>query len=150
MYFGLAPGVCRACFSNDSVQKHGRMVVEYRDQFVKDLNPDSSNGANFATSLGELISRLKSWKATLQSTIEDAMLPSLRLEDESRTLQVCLVLRSQPQELFHWPLSFNTPWGSKGGISIRLMFNPVILYAQAHRVSIEIYLCFRFLFNKCL
>ena len=32
--------------------------------------------------------RLKTWKATLQSTVEDTMPAFLRLEDESRNLQV--------------------------------------------------------------
>ena len=34
--------------------------------------------------------RLKTWKATLQSTVEDTMPAFLRLEDESRNLQVVI------------------------------------------------------------
>ena len=44
--------------------------------------------AGWPGSLGELAGRLKTWRATLQSTVEDSMPPYLRLEDEARNLQV--------------------------------------------------------------
>ena len=64
--------------------KHSRMG-EYREQFVKDLDPSSPG---WPATLGDLSSRLKTWRATLQSTVEDSMPPYLRLEDEARNLQV--------------------------------------------------------------
>ncbi len=57
---------------------------EYRDRFVRDLDPASSG---WPATLGELSGRLKAWRATLQSTVEDSMPPHLRLEDEARNLQ---------------------------------------------------------------
>lgn len=53
--------------------------------FVRDLDPESEC---FPTSLGKLVERLKGWKATLQTAVEDYMPPILKLEDESRSLQV--------------------------------------------------------------
>ena len=64
--------------------KHSRMG-EYREQFVKDLDPSSPG---WPATLGDLSGRLKTWRATLQSTVEDSMPPYLRLEDEARNLQV--------------------------------------------------------------
>ncbi|BDA47386.1 probable transcription-associated protein 1 [Coccomyxa sp. Obi] len=77
-------GVCKACFSNEHMARHGRLMGEYRDQFVRDLDPASSG---WPATLGELSGRLKAWRATLQSTVEDSMPPHLRLEDEARNLQ---------------------------------------------------------------
>lgn len=78
-------GVCKACFSNEHMARHGRLMGEYRDQFVRDLDPASPG---WPATLGELSGRLKAWRATLQSTVEDSMPPHLRLEDEVRNLQV--------------------------------------------------------------
>ena len=80
----VAAGVCKACFSNEHMAKHSRMG-EYREQFVKDLDPSSPG---WPATLGDLSARLKTWRATLQSTVEDSMPPYLRLEDEARNLQV--------------------------------------------------------------
>ncbi len=77
-------GVCKACFSNEHMAKHSRMG-EYREQFVEDLDPSSPG---WPATLGDLSGRLKTWRATLQSTVEDSMPPYLRLEDEARNLQV--------------------------------------------------------------
>jgi hypothetical protein len=66
--------------------RHGRMMSEYKDQFVRDLDPASPG---WPATLGELSARLKAWRATLHSTVEDSMPPSLRLEDEARNLQAC-------------------------------------------------------------
>lgn len=77
-------GVCKACFSNEHMARHGRLMGEYRDQFVRDLDPASPG---WPATLGELSGRLKQWRATLQSTVEDSMPPHLRLEDEARNLQ---------------------------------------------------------------
>ena len=76
--------MCKACFSNEHMAKHSRMG-EYREQFVKDLDPSSPG---WPATLGDLSGRLKTWRATLQSTVEDSMPPYLRLEDEARNLQV--------------------------------------------------------------
>ncbi len=78
-------GVCKACFSGDSMVRHGRAMTDYRDSFVADLNPESFT---FPNTLGDLAQRLKAWRATLQATAEDTMPAFLRLEDESRSLQV--------------------------------------------------------------
>ena len=85
-----AAGVCKACFSNEHMAKHSRMG-EYREQFVKDLDPSSPG---WPATLGDLSARLKTWRATLQSTVEDSMPPYLRLEDEARNLQVPAALSS--------------------------------------------------------
>lgn len=82
--FTVDAGVCKACFTNENMAKHGRMG-EYREQFVKDLDPASPG---WPATLGDLSARLKTWRATLQSTVEDSMPPYLRLEDEARMLQV--------------------------------------------------------------
>ena len=78
-------GVCKACFSSEHMVRHGRLMSEYRDSFVRDLDPASPG---WPASLGDLSGRLKAWRATLQSTVEDSMPPYLRLEDEARQLQV--------------------------------------------------------------
>ena len=72
--------------------KHSRMG-EYREQFVKDLDPSSPG---WPATLGDLSARLKTWRATLQSTVEDSMPPYLRLEDEARNLQVPAALSFSP------------------------------------------------------
>lgn len=87
-----AAGVCKACFSNEHMAKHSRMG-EYREQFVKDLDPSSPG---WPATLGDLSGRLKTWRATLQSTVEDSMPPYLRLEDEARNLQVPTPLQALP------------------------------------------------------
>ena len=45
-------------------------------------------GAAFPGTLGELVNRLKAWRATLQATVEAATPGPLRLEQLSRKLQV--------------------------------------------------------------
>jgi len=76
-------GVCAACFSPDTASRHGARMAGYRAAFVADLSPDAPG---FAATLGDLASRLKGWRATLQATV-DAMHPGgLRLEEESRAL----------------------------------------------------------------
>ena len=77
-------GVCRACFSPDSAARHGPLMATYRAAFVADLSPEDNPA--FAPTLGDLASRLKAWRATLQATVE-ALYPSpRRLESESRAL----------------------------------------------------------------
>ena len=83
-------GICKVCFSDDNVSKHGHGVSQYREQFLADLNPTEPG---FPTTLGDLAARLKAWRNTLLATVEDSMPPVLRLEEESRTLQVyCFIL----------------------------------------------------------
>jgi transformation/transcription domain-associated protein len=77
--------------------RHGRLMGEYRDAFVRDLDPASSG---WPGSLGELSGRLKAWRATLQSTVEDSMPPYLRLEDEARSLQVGIADQSSADRAF--------------------------------------------------
>lgn len=80
-------GVCKACFNSDTASRHGRIVGQYKRDFQEDLSPA---GSHFPRTLGELAGHLKKWKATLQSSVEDLIPPVLRLEDESRNLQVLL------------------------------------------------------------
>ncbi|XP_075091326.1 uncharacterized protein LOC107801589 isoform X2 [Nicotiana tabacum] len=78
-------GVCRACFSADAVNKHVEFVREYKQDFERDLDPDST--ATFPATLSELTERLKHWKNVLQSNVEDRFPAVLKLEDESRVLR---------------------------------------------------------------
>ncbi|XP_059645489.1 uncharacterized protein LOC132287044 [Cornus florida] len=78
-------GVCRACFSADAVNKHADFVRDYKQDFERDLDPEST--ATFPTTLSELTERLKHWKNVLQSNVEDRFPAVLKLEDESRVLR---------------------------------------------------------------
>ncbi|KAG6397579.1 hypothetical protein SASPL_143748 [Salvia splendens] len=78
-------GVCRACFSADAVNKHVEFVREYKQDFERDLDPDST--ATFPATLADLTERLKHWKNILQSNVEDRFPAVLKLEDESRVLR---------------------------------------------------------------
>ncbi|OMO57052.1 hypothetical protein CCACVL1_26034 [Corchorus capsularis] len=78
-------GVCRACFSADAVNKHVDFVREYKQDFERDLDPEST--ATFPATLSELTERLKHWKNILQSNVEDRFPAVLKLEDESRVLR---------------------------------------------------------------
>lgn len=78
-------GVCRACFSADAVTKHVDFVREYKQDFERDLDPESA--ATFPATLSELTERLKHWKNVLQSNVEDRFPAVLRLEEESRVLR---------------------------------------------------------------
>jgi transformation/transcription domain-associated protein len=57
-------GVCRACFSTDTVNKHVEFVNEYKREFERDLDPESAT--TFPSTLAELTERLKHWKGVLQ------------------------------------------------------------------------------------
>ncbi|XWS33857.1 hypothetical protein CRYUN_Cryun22dG0119000 [Craigia yunnanensis] len=78
-------GVCRACFSADAVTKHVDFVREYKQDFERDLDPEST--ATFPATLSELTERLKHWKNILQSNVEDRFPAVLKLEEESRVLR---------------------------------------------------------------
>eukprot|EP00897_Mesotaenium_endlicherianum_P005503 jgi/Mesen1/4981/ME000248S04265 len=78
-------GVCRACFSADTVNKHTDFVSEYKKDFERDLDPDSTD--SFPVSLAELTRRLKHWEGVLQSNVEDRLPGVLKLEEESRHLR---------------------------------------------------------------
>ncbi|XP_044463478.1 transformation/transcription domain-associated protein-like isoform X2 [Mangifera indica] len=78
-------GVCRACFSADAVNKHVDFVREYKQDFERDLDPEST--ATFPVTLSELTERLKHWKNVLQSNVEDRFPAVLKLEEESRVLR---------------------------------------------------------------
>ncbi|XP_043711461.1 transformation/transcription domain-associated protein-like [Telopea speciosissima] len=77
-------GVCKACFSADAVTKHVEFVREYKQDFERDLDPEST--ATFPATLSELTERLKHWKNVLQSNVEDRFPAVLKLEEESRVL----------------------------------------------------------------
>lgn len=57
-------GVCRACFSVDTINKHVEFVNEYKREFERDLDPESAN--TFPATLAELTEKLKTWKGVLQ------------------------------------------------------------------------------------
>ncbi|PKA60897.1 Serine/threonine-protein kinase ATR [Apostasia shenzhenica] len=78
-------GVCRACFSADAVNKHADFVREYKQDFERDLDPESTN--TFPATLLELTDRLKHWKNILQSNLEDRFPAVLKLEEESKVLR---------------------------------------------------------------
>ncbi|XP_068325472.1 uncharacterized protein [Pyrus communis] len=78
-------GVCRACFSQDAVNKHVDFVREYKQDFERDLDPGSTT--TFPATLSELTERLKHWKNVLQSNVEDRFPAVLKLEEESRVLR---------------------------------------------------------------
>jgi len=78
-------GVCRACFSQDAVNKHVDFVKEYKQDFERDLDPESAT--TFPATLAELTERLKHWKNILQSNVEDRFPAVLKLEEESKTLR---------------------------------------------------------------
>ncbi|KAK8962950.1 hypothetical protein KSP40_PGU020559 [Platanthera guangdongensis] len=78
-------GVCRACFSTDAVSKHVEFVREYKQDFERDLDPESAN--TFPATLLELTDRLKHWKNILQSNLEDRFPAVLKLEEESKILR---------------------------------------------------------------
>ncbi|XP_074308594.1 transcription-associated protein 1-like isoform X2 [Silene latifolia] len=77
-------GVCRACFSVDAINKHVEFVREYKQDFERDLDPDSTG--TFPATLSELTERLKHWKNVLQSNVEDRFPAVLKLEEESKVL----------------------------------------------------------------
>ncbi|KAL3681984.1 hypothetical protein R1sor_000006 [Riccia sorocarpa] len=83
-------GVCRACFSADTVNKHVEFVNEYKRDFERDLDPESTG--TFPATLAELTDRLKHWKGVLQSNVEDRLPAVLKLEQESRVLREFHVL----------------------------------------------------------
>ncbi|KAK9062066.1 hypothetical protein SSX86_019251 [Deinandra increscens subsp. villosa] len=78
-------GVCRACFSADAVNKHVEFVREYKQDFERDLDPESTS--TFPATLSDLTERLKHWKNILQSNVEDRFPAVLKLEEESRVLR---------------------------------------------------------------
>lgn len=78
-------GVCRACFSQDAVNKHVDFVKEYKQDFERDLDPESAT--TFPATLAELTERLKHWKNVLQSNVEDRFPAILKLEEESKILR---------------------------------------------------------------
>ncbi|KAL0051806.1 hypothetical protein WJX82_002492 [Trebouxia sp. C0006] len=83
-------GVCKACFSSDTVNRHSRSsraavatIADYKDRFIHDLNPEAPG---FPSTLGDLATKLKAWKDLLQNTVEDSMPAALSLEHESPVL----------------------------------------------------------------
>ncbi len=56
-------GVCKACFSSDTVNRHSRSskaavatIADYKDRFIHDLNPEAPG---FPSTLGDLATKLK-------------------------------------------------------------------------------------------
>ena len=56
-------GVCKACFSSDTVKRHSRStkaavatIADYKDRFIHDLNPEAPG---FPPTLGDLAAKLK-------------------------------------------------------------------------------------------
>ncbi|KAJ0977282.1 hypothetical protein J5N97_012756 [Dioscorea zingiberensis] len=72
------------CYT-DAVNKHVDFVREYKQDFERDLDPEST--ATFPATLSDLTERLKHWKNVLQSNVEDRFPPVLKLEEESKVLR---------------------------------------------------------------
>ena len=77
--------VCRTLFSADDINKDLDFVREYKQDFERDLNPESR--VTFCASLSELTERLKHWKNILQRNVDDRFPTVLKLEEESKKLQ---------------------------------------------------------------
>ena len=82
-------GVCRACFSQDTVNKHHEFVKEYKQQFERDLSPESDE---FPPTLARMTERLKAWEQRLQGNVEERIHQNLKLHEESRLLRDWTVL----------------------------------------------------------
>ena len=77
-------GVCRACFSPETVAKHPDFVAAHKARFVHDLDPDAST---FPQTMAALTDALRNWRALLASAVEERYPGVLRLEDESPVLR---------------------------------------------------------------
>jgi transformation/transcription domain-associated protein len=72
-------------FQADTVNKHVEFVNEYKRDFERDLDPEST--LTFPATLSDLTERLKHWKNVLQIDVEDRFPAVLKLEEESRALR---------------------------------------------------------------
>ena len=77
-------GVCRACFSPETVAKHPDFVAAHKARFEHDLDPDATT---FPQTMATLTDALRSWRALLASAVEERYPGALRLEDESPVLR---------------------------------------------------------------
>lgn len=78
--------ICRHCFMDDGRIKQATTILQYKEQFLKALNPDDN--PDFPPKLGDLAARLKAWRNTLQQALDESIDPVLKLEDETRGLMV--------------------------------------------------------------
>ena len=76
--------VCNALFPS-SPNKPSRVSFQYKDAFLKALNPEAPN---FPSNLGDLAVRLKTWRHTIQQSLLENTGSTVRLEDESPVLAV--------------------------------------------------------------
>eukprot|EP00963_Diacronema_lutheri_P006687 scaffold587_cov339-Pavlova_lutheri.AAC.11 len=76
-------GVCKACFSSETVSKHAQFYEHYREAFLKALDPGKDL---FPVHVQELIRRLKVWVHILHYNIEQKVSSPLMLENESPAL----------------------------------------------------------------
>lgn len=76
-------GVCKACFSSETVSKHAQFYEHYREAFLKALDPGNDM---FPSHIQELIRRLKVWVHILNYNIEQKVSNRLKLENESIAL----------------------------------------------------------------
>ena len=70
-------GVCRACFSPETVAKHPDFVAAHRARFEHDLDPDAST---FPQTMATLTDALRNWRALLASAVDERYPGALRLE----------------------------------------------------------------------
>eukprot|EP00958_Prasinococcus_capsulatus_P028071 scaffold6247_cov416-Prasinococcus_capsulatus_cf.AAC.17 len=77
-------GVCKACFSPETVNKHGEFVHAYKEEFESDLDPEKRT---FPKTLTELTARLKKWRNKLQGRVQARLPGKLLLEEESKQLR---------------------------------------------------------------
>ncbi len=73
---------------DDGRIKQATTILQYKEQFLKALNPDDN--PDFPPKLGDLAARLKAWRNTLQQAVDETIDPVLKLEDETRGLMVTL------------------------------------------------------------
>ena len=77
-------GVCRACFSPETVAKHPDFVAAHKARFEHDLDPDTTT---FPQTMAALTDALRNWRALLALAVEERYPGVLRLEDESPVLR---------------------------------------------------------------
>lgn len=82
-------GVCKACFTAEQSNKFGDFIAEYKEQFEKDLSPESKD---FPTTLSAISLKLKEWEVRMQNNVEERIPSNIKLEDESRFLREWNVL----------------------------------------------------------
>ena len=88
---------------DDGRIKQAATILQYKEQFLKALNPDDN--PDFPPKLGDLAARLKAWRNTLQQALDESIDPVLKLEDETRGLMV-----GPPRQPPHIAMQYSLPF----------------------------------------